>query len=122
MPSYVAGVAGDGFRVPADFGAFPAVLTEGASNWETTSETWASYISYDVAAPRFMEIRVNGDTVTLVWTSVPGTSYQVQWRGDLVQGSWNDVLPLVPATGATTEWSGTGVVGTSTRFYRLKVP
>ncbi len=121
VPSYLAGGAGDGFRVSADFGVFPPVLTEGANNWETTSEAWASYISYNVAAPRFIDIRVAGDTVTLVWTSIPGTSYQVQWRSDLVQGAWDDG-PLVSATGATTEWSEPGVIGTSTRFYRLKVP
>lgn len=121
VPSYVAGAASDGFRVPADFGVFPAVLSEGAGNWETTSEAWASYISYDVAALRFIDIRVTGDTVTLVWTSVAGISYRIQWRSDLVQGTWTDG-PLISATGATTEWSGTGVSGTSARFYRLQVP
>ena len=121
VPSYVAGSAGDGFRVPAGFGAFPALLTEGSGAWATTSEGWASYVSYDVPTPVFTRIRVAGNTVTLEWLSNPGTFYQVQRCDVLPPPAWTDAGAPVQATTATTEWSETGVIGTSARFYRLEV-
>ena len=40
VPGYIGGTTGDGFRVPAVFGSFPATLSAGAAGLETTGETW----------------------------------------------------------------------------------
>lgn len=122
VPSYVGGAMGDGFRVPAAFGPFPAQLAEGANGWTTTSETWASHISYDVERPRFIEIRRTNDIVTLKWTSNPGTTYQVQRADTLPPSAWLDAGLPVQATNTVTIWSESGTNGVHTRFYRLKLP
>jgi len=122
VPSYVGGAAGDGFRQPADFGAFPGVLTEGTNSFETTSETWASYISYDIPLPVITSIVRSNDTVTLIWISNPGTSYLVQHCTNLPPPVWTDNYPLIQATGATTQWSTNGVSGANAVYYRLKLP
>lgn len=120
VPGYLAGDAGDGFRQPADFGPFPAVLTEGANNFEPTGETWASFIAYDVPLPVFTDIRRSNDTVTLTWLSNPGTLYQVQTCTNLPPPAWTNVA-LVQATGTTTTWNQSGLGATTARFYRLKL-
>lgn len=114
VPSYIVGAAGDGFRVPADFGIFPALLIEGSNNWETTSEAWATYISYEVPVPVSIDVRVIDDTVTLVRTSNPGTYYQVQWSGNLSPPAWIDAGLPVQATGPSTQWSESGFRGVGT--------
>lgn len=122
VPSHVAGGGGDGFFVPADFGAFPIRLTEASNNWITTSERWASYVSYDVPPPEFTRIRVTGDVVTLEWLSNPGSSYQVQRCSVLLPlPVWTDVGAPTQAMGTTTLWSEPGAVGTAARFYRLEL-
>ena len=42
VPGYVAGAAGDGFRIESAFGAFPASIAGATS----TAETWAMHITY----------------------------------------------------------------------------
>jgi len=41
--------------------------------------------------------------LTITWESEPGASYTVQTLLDL-NGTWADVIPNVPGTGATTSW------------------
>lgn len=103
-------------------GRLRLALYEGSNNWITTSERWASYVSYDVPPPEFTQIRVTGDMVTLEWLSNPGTSYQVQRCSVLLPlPVWTDVGAPTQAMGTTTLWSEPGAVGTAARFYRLEL-
>jgi hypothetical protein len=117
VPGYVAGAPGDGFLVPAAFGAFPPTLTEGSGNWMTTVETWAAYLSYEPGAFEIVEVRLNGNVLAITWNSIPENSYQVQRSDDLQ--SWVDAGTPVQATGATTEWSEVIPPGVRRRFYRV---
>jgi autotransporter-associated beta strand protein len=68
--------------------------------------------------PEIQSITMSGTDVTLVWTSVPGLTYRVQYKSDLNAAGWTDLAPDVTATGATT--TKIDSVGAATqRFYRI---
>ncbi len=60
-----------------------------------------------------------GTGVTLTWTSYAGRNYQVQYKTLLNDSSWNPIGGTIPATGPTTSYTDTAVMGT-TRFYRIQ--
>ena len=59
---------------------------------------------------------------TIVWTSIPGKSYRVQYRPDLSSGTfWSNLIPDVVAS-ASTATNRDNTLGTaSQRFYRVVV-
>jgi hypothetical protein len=72
------------------------------------------------APPVITAITLTNGTVTLTWTSVPGTSYRVQYENSLSDSGWIDLSPDVTATGLTA--SRTNFVGaTPQQFYRVRL-
>jgi hypothetical protein len=62
-------------------------------------------------------IRTN--VATLTWSAVPGTTYWLQYKNQLTDPSWQDILPPVVASGPTA--TATNALGTaSQRFYRIR--
>ena len=62
-------------------------------------------------------IRTN--VATLTWSAVPGTTYWLQYKNQLTDPSWQDILPPVVASGPTA--TATNALGTaSRRFYRIR--
>lgn len=57
--------------------------------------------------------------VTLTWASQNGRSYGVEYRDDLMTGSWQ-TLGNVTATGPSATFTDTTALGHEQRFYRLK--
>ena len=69
-------------------------------------------------APVLQSIAVTNGLVTIVWSSVPGQMYRVQYESSLVATNWTDLPPDVTATGPTA--SKTDVIGDAPqRFYRV---
>jgi hypothetical protein len=67
--------------------------------------------------PRFTSIQPAGaGQVTLVWTSIAGKIYRVEWKDDLGAATWT---PGNTYTAAGTSTSATVPAATSWRFYRL---
>ena len=57
---------------------------------------------------------------TLVWSSVAGATYRVQYKNDLTDPDWTDLTPDVTAGGATaTKIDSFGAQ--TQRFYRISV-
>jgi hypothetical protein len=64
---------------------------------------------------------MSGTDVTLVWSSLAGQTYRVQYTTDLTPTiTWTDLTPDVPATGATATYTDHAGAATQ-RFYRIKI-
>src|SRR5439155_896000 len=68
--------------------------------------------------PVIQSITMSGTDATLVWSSVAGQTYRVQYKNDLSDPNWTDLTPDVTASGATA--TKMDPVGAATqRFYRI---
>jgi hypothetical protein len=82
--------------------------------------------SFTVTVPaaevvQILSIAVAEGAAHVTWTSVAGHAYRLQYRDQLTDPAWTDVVPDVTATGPVT--SATNVVGNlPQRFYRIFVP
>jgi len=70
-----------------------------------------------VPPPVLISVTRSGSTLTMVWTSVSGRNYQVQYATGLNPTSWN-LLATVPAAGPTASTTDTINAGPR-RFYRV---
>jgi Putative Ig domain/Stage II sporulation protein len=60
---------------------------------------------------------LSGGNVTLSWPTIPGTIYRVQYKTNLSDASWINLLPSVVASSATA--SKTDSLNSTQRFYRV---
>lgn len=67
--------------------------------------------------PDFLSAELSANMLTLTWSTVPGTMYQLQANSDLNTSNWTN-LGLITATGATLQ-SQDSVTNAAQRFYRL---
>ncbi|MBN2505485.1 MAG: hypothetical protein JXQ71_02200, partial [Verrucomicrobia bacterium] len=72
-------------------------------------------------APLITSIAVAEGTVTLRWTSQPGTTYRVQSHANLIEGAWGNEPGDVTSSGTTCTKTLTLPAGTESRFYRVLV-
>ncbi|HKI72966.1 MAG TPA: hypothetical protein VKA81_11345 [Verrucomicrobiae bacterium] len=59
--------------------------------------------------------------VAITWESVPGWSYQVQYKTDLSETNWSDLPGGVAVNGSRGASVDSTVIGSSQRFYRVKL-
>ena len=71
-------------------------------------------------APQIESINGPKVTATINWSAVPGQRYRVQYKDNVSDSNWNDVLPEITAT-AVTAAASLSVEGVTRRFYRLTV-
>jgi autotransporter-associated beta strand protein len=60
-------------------------------------------------------------SVKVTFSSVSGTNYQVQYKNDLTNGTWN-VLSNLTATGPSTTITDSTSPAPARRFYRVRIP
>jgi len=73
-----------------------------------------------VPEPVIESITMSGTDVALVWSSLAGQTYRVQYKTALADASWTDLPGDVTAAGATA--AKTDSVGAATqRLYRISV-
>jgi hypothetical protein len=73
-----------------------------------------------VPSPAITSIRLTNGIVTIVWNSVVGGIYRVQYANSLNGAGWTDLSPDITATGSTA--TQTNVVGNvPQRLYRVGV-
>lgn len=102
---------------------FNGVIDEVAlyTNLLTLAQAQQLYGSATNAPPfKFSSLAAHGpatnESVTLTWGTVPGRNYEVQYRTDLVQGAWSN---LVSVAATNSSISVTDTTTNSQRFYRL---
>ena len=93
------------------------VTDTGTPNLSTTN----SFVVTVVTTPTITSIHRSGDLVTLVWTSISGTSYRVLFKAN-IEDAWNDLPGDVPATGPTAMKTDNTLGASPRRFYRISVP
>jgi hypothetical protein len=74
----------------------------------------------NLPAPVIQSISLTNGVATLVWSTVAGHTYQLQYKTNLTFPSWNNVTPDVTATSQTA--SATSAVSNVTQqFYRVLI-
>ena len=71
-------------------------------------------------APTLDSISNSNFTSILTWSSISGTTYQVQFKTNLNDAAWLDLLPTVTATGVTASATDSSATNAA-RFYRVLV-
>jgi hypothetical protein len=69
-----------------------------------------------VAIPVTLQPGTGGATLT--WPTVPGSTYEVDYKNSLSDTSWTSAT-RVTATSSTTSWTDTSAAGASQRFYQV---
>jgi hypothetical protein len=80
--------------------AFIYQANAGAANLGTA---WAriTVLSTTRPPPVFTSISVSSTVAALTWSTVPGATYRLQYKTNLISTNWNNLLPDTTATGPT---------------------
>jgi hypothetical protein len=108
----------------------PAIVASGTNAWTTNLLNGASQrffrvrlgtLALVVPAPVIQSLNLANGSANIVWSSVPDATYRLQYKVNLLDPIWTDVVPDVTASGATTSMTNL-VGGDPQRFYRVMVP
>ena len=69
--------------------------------------------------PTIQSFAVSGPDLVFTWNAIPNTKYRVQFKNNLDDPNWTDLLPDVTAVGTTA--SKSDPLGPSQKFYRMLV-
>ena len=72
-----------------------------------------------LARPNIVSAAVSGGDFNLTWSAIPGQKYRVQFKNNLTDANWSNLVPDVTATLATA--SINDPVSAMQRFYRVFV-
>jgi hypothetical protein len=113
----IAGATASSFSItnvqPADGGGYSVEV----SNAVDTVISLEAVLALITPTPEILSPEISGENFTLTWNSLAGKTYRVQYKDNLEDTDWTDLLPDVVATGATA--SKSDAVGNSQRFYRI---
>jgi hypothetical protein len=73
------------------------------------------------APPEISSVSSTQGAVVLVWTTLPGTAYTVQYTEDLAVGPWHDLAVGVVATSSTLRHVDAPPPDSQARFYRIAI-
>jgi hypothetical protein len=99
---------------------YPIVATNGtlsATNYVFSFVSGTLTVN-SAPTPVILAVGVTNQVITVTWSSVVGSAYQLQSTTNLMSTNWSSLLPNVMATGTTT--SQTNAAGnTPQQFYRV---
>jgi uncharacterized repeat protein (TIGR01451 family) len=104
-------------------GTFTNVITVSSSTSDPSGGNNSSSASVTVtnvvaAPPQITGISVSTNLVTLTWSAVSGRSYRMQYKDNLTNSSWSDLVPDIVAPGPIA--TGTSPrPAVAQRFYRV---
>jgi hypothetical protein len=105
---------------PQDLGSniFTTVVSDDGVPSLSATNTFTVKVSQGVNAPLILSITLSNGVVTVIWTTQPGSNYQLQYLDDLSHTNWIDLPPDTTATGPTASKSDN--IGSAVqRFYRV---
>ena len=73
-----------------------------------------------VSRPTITGMQFAGDVANVTWTSLAGQGYRLQFKTNVMDADWTDVLPDVIASGASAAQTNT-FDASGTRVYRVKL-
>ena len=72
-----------------------------------------------LARPTIQNTSIAGSDFVLDWSAIAGTKYRVQYKNDLEDPGWTNLVPDVTAAGSSASFNDP--LGTTQRFYRVLV-
>ncbi|HUK84097.1 MAG TPA: sialate O-acetylesterase [Verrucomicrobiae bacterium] len=90
----------------------------------TNSEEWQAGTHPLQASSAFTAQQVTQEPTgfRITWASVPGKSYDIEYKNEMMPGSWNSLTSNIPASASpTTDYLDTTAVGLPKRFYQIKL-
>jgi len=72
-----------------------------------------------VPRPLIQSITRTNNLITILWSAIANRTYRVQFKENLDDSNWNDLLPDVTASGPTASKTDTTALGAQ-RFYRVQ--
>ena len=72
-----------------------------------------------VLPPPSVNAAIVAGEMHLRWSAIPGQRYRIQFKNDLEELSWTDVVPSVTASGPEVEFADS--TGAPRRFYRIQI-
>lgn len=103
----------------ADAGTTNSVTVRVTDNGAPPLNDAKSFTVTVLPLPAVTQAEVQGGNFALTWSAIPGTKYRVQFKHDLDDPLWLDLVPDVTALGATANQSDP--FGPTQRFYRVLV-
>jgi hypothetical protein len=100
---------------PLTGGGITAEMYNGGSNYTFAINNVSAA---PLVLPQILGINLANNVAVVTWTSIPGQSYQLQYKDNLFSGAWNNVIPNILAT--DTNSSATNLnIGPNQQFYRV---
>jgi hypothetical protein len=81
------------------------------------SDAWTFMVNV-LPRPVLEKLTLSSGTAFLTWSSISAATYRVQFKTNLTDASWVDLVPDVSATGTTASTTNT-MATTATQFYRV---
>jgi len=69
--------------------------------------------------PRILSTRRNAQGCRLVWRTLPGRSYSLEWRTNLNTANWITLTNGLRSVGASMNYLDATAIGAGQRFYRV---
>lgn len=95
------------------------VVTVDSNGNESAPSNEVSYAVPD-APPAFDSVGFQNGQLLLSWNTVPGRTYQIEFKRHLNQSTWQPLSELLTASGPSTTFAD-NLGSDLTRFYRIKV-
>ncbi len=73
------------------------------------------------APPVIAGFTLSGSNFMVSFTTLPGSSYDLQRANNLIGGLWSVVVPNIPGTGGVIQTTDTNATGQAQRFYRIRL-
>ncbi len=101
----------------ADVGTTNVITVRVADNGIPPLDDQGSFTVTVLARPVIRDAAISGPDFVLTWDAIPGVKYRVQFKNNLDELHWTDLLPDVTADEPTA--SRSDPLGPTRRFYRV---
>jgi hypothetical protein len=99
---------------------FDVIVADNGLPSLSATQTFSVTVLASNNPPVLETIVISSHSATLTWSAISGTTYRVQFKTNLTDTSWGDLVPDVTATGATASTSDPSSTN-DMRFYRVLV-
>ena len=97
-----------------DAGSYSVFITNVIGNVTSSN----AVLTINPAAGPTLSATVTNQNVVLTWDAIVGRTYRGQYKGDVTESNWTDIVPDITATGTPSSLTN-NVGANSQRYYRL---
>jgi len=102
-----------------DVGSTNSITVRVTDNGAPTLSDTDTFSVAVLARPTIESASVSGSDFVIAWSAIPGTKYRVQYKNNLEDADWTDLIPDVTASGTLASFSDP--LGNTQRFFRIQV-